>query len=239
LDSSRPAIWTSAARLGHARLFPADSGEIGLDFAGPDFIHHVPDGEVLPVKVLWCKHLRRAGIFTMKNTVLLVPPGISVNVVIVKMPPLEIAHLDRLKEFEGREAPPTDWFVLTQDRIQKFAEATEDRQWIHLDSERAARESSYGSTIAHGFLTLSLLSYFSQQAIRVREGAGMRINYGLNRVRFPSPVKAGSAMRARVILLTVTESPQFVDAVFSVAIETQGVDKPCCVAEWLVRYYRA
>ena len=155
------------------------------------------------------------------------------------MPPFEINHLNSSKEFEGRELPPTDWLVLTEDRIQNFADATEDRQWIHVDPQRAARESPYNGTIAHGFLTLSLLSYFSAQAIRVREGVGIRINYGLNRVRFPSPVRAGSAIRARVTLLSVKESAAFVDITFSVTIEIQGADKPCCIAEWLVRYYRA
>jgi acyl dehydratase len=155
------------------------------------------------------------------------------------MPPLEIDHLCSLKEFEGRELPPTDWVVLTQDRIQNFADATEDRQWIHVDPERAARESPYGGTIAHGFLTLSLLSHFCGQAIRVREGVGIRVNYGLNRVRFPSAVRAGSAIRARVTLLSVKESTEFADIVFSVTIESQSTDKPCCIAEWLVRYYRA
>ena len=154
------------------------------------------------------------------------------------MPPFEIEDLSALKEFEGRELPPTDWFVLTQDRIQKFAEATEDRQWIHVDPERAARESPYGGAIAHGFLTLSLLSYFAAQAVRVRKGAGMRINYGLNRVRFPSAVGAGSAIRAHMTLVSVKESPQFVDVVFSMTIEAQDAKKPCCIAEWLVRYYR-
>jgi acyl dehydratase len=158
----------------------------------------------------------------------------------IAMPPFEINHLNSLKEFEGRELPPTDWFVLTQDRIQKFADATEDRQWIHVDPERAARESPYGGSIGHGFLTLSLVSYFAGQAIRVREGVGVRVNYGLNRVRFPSAVRASSAIRARVTLLSVKESAaEFVDIIFSVTIETQGADKPCCVAEWLVRYYRA
>jgi acyl dehydratase len=158
----------------------------------------------------------------------------------IAMPPFEINHLNSLKEFEGRELPPTDWFVLTQDRIQKFADATEDRQWIHVDPERAARESPYGGSIGHGFLTLSLVSYFAGQAIRVREGVGVRVNYGLNRVRFPSAVRAGSATRARVTLLSVKESAaEFVDITFSVTIESQGADKPCCVAEWLVRYYRA
>ena len=104
------------------------------------------------------------------------------------MPPFEINHLSLLKEFEGRELPATEWLILTQDRIQKFADATEDRQWIHVDPERAARESPYGGAIAHGFLTLSLVSYFAGQAIRVREGVGIRVNYGLNRVRFPSAV---------------------------------------------------
>jgi len=155
------------------------------------------------------------------------------------MPPFEINHLSSVKEFEGRELPPTDWLVLTQDRIQTFADATEDRQWIHVDPERAAPESPYGGTIAHGFLTLSLLSYFSGQAIRIREGVGIRLNYGLNRVRFPAAVRAGSAIRARVTLLSVKESAAFVDIIFSVRIETQGADKPACVAEWLVRYYRA
>jgi acyl dehydratase len=157
----------------------------------------------------------------------------------IAMPPFEVNQLSSLKEFEGRELPPTDWLVLTQDRIQKFADATEDRQWIHVDPERAARESPHGGSIAHGFLTLSLVSYFSGQAIRVREGVGIRINYGLNRVRFPSPVRAGSVIRARVTLLSVEESAAFVDLTFSVTIESQGADKPCCVAEWLVRYYRA
>jgi acyl dehydratase len=157
----------------------------------------------------------------------------------ILMPPFEINHLSSLKDFDGRELAPTEWLVLTQDRIQKFADATEDRQWIHVDPERAARESPYGDAIAHGFLTLSLLSYFAGHAIRIREGVGIRVNYGLNHVRFPSAVRAGSAIRARVTLLSVKESAAFVDVSFSVTIETQGADKPCCVAEWLVRYYRA
>jgi acyl dehydratase len=157
----------------------------------------------------------------------------------IAMSTFEIDHLSSLKEFEGRELPPTDWLVLTHDRIQKFADATEDRQWIHVEPERAARESPYGSTIAHGFLTLSLPSHSSGNAIRVRDGVGIRVNYGLNRLRFPSPVRAGSAIRARVTLLSVKESAEFVDIIFSMTIESQSIDKPCCVAEWLLRYYRA
>jgi acyl dehydratase len=153
------------------------------------------------------------------------------------MPPFEIEHLNFLKQCEGREFPATDWFVVTQDRIQKFADATEDRQWLHLDPERAQRQSPFGSSIAHGFLTLSLLSYFVRQAIQIRAGVAISINYGLNKVRFPSAVHAGSQIRARVTLVSVKESPEFVDATFLIHVESQSSDKPCCVAEWLVRYY--
>jgi acyl dehydratase len=153
------------------------------------------------------------------------------------MPPFEIEHLNFLKQCEGREFPATDWFLVTQDRIQKFADATEDRQWIHLDPERAQRQSPFGGSIAHGFLTLSLLSYFVRQAIQIRAGVAMSINYGLNKVRFPSAVHAGSQIRARVTVVSVKESPEFVDAAFLIRVESQSSDKPCCVAEWLVRYY--
>jgi|SRR5580704_15359603 acyl dehydratase len=153
------------------------------------------------------------------------------------MPPFEIENLNSFKQCEGHEFLATDWFVVTQDRIQKFADATEDRQWIHLDPERAQRESPFGASIAHGFLTLSLLSYFLKQAILIRSGVAMTVNYGLNRVRFPSAVRAGSQVRARVTLLSAKESPEFVDAAFLIHVESQSSHKPCCVAEWLVRYY--
>ena len=138
--------------------------------------------------------------------------------------------------------PATDWLVVAQDRIQKFAEATEDHQWIHLDPDRARRESPFGGAIAHGFLTLSLLSYWLKQAIRIRSGVAMAVNYGLNKVRFPSPVHADSRVRARVTLLGTKESLEFVDATFLIHVESRSVEsqtsgKPCCVAEWLVRYY--
>ena len=138
--------------------------------------------------------------------------------------------------------PATDWLVVTQDRIQKFADATEDHQWIHLDPDRARRESPFGGAIAHGFLTLSLLSYWLKQAIHIRSGVAMAVNYGLNKVRFPSPVRADSRVRARVTLLGTKESLEFVDATFLIHVESRSVEsqasgKPCCVAEWLVRYY--
>lgn len=158
------------------------------------------------------------------------------------MPAFEIENLKSLKQYEGRKFPATDWFLISEDRIQKFAEATEDFQWIHVDVERARRESPFGGAIAHGFLTLSLLSYLIKQAIEIRAGIAMGVNYGLNKVRFPAAVRAGSKVRAYVTLLSANESVEFVDVVFLIRIESQGVDgqpssKPCCVAEWLVRYY--
>jgi len=154
------------------------------------------------------------------------------------MPPFEIENLDSLKACEGREFPATDWFVVTQDRIQKFADATEDRQWIHVDPERAQRESPFGGPLAHGFLTLSLLPHFLKQALHIRSGVAMTVNYGLNRVRFPAALRAGSPVRARVTLLSAEPSPEFVDAAFLIYVESQSSAKPCCVAECLLRYYR-
>ncbi len=154
------------------------------------------------------------------------------------MPPFEIENPSCLKQFEGREFPATRWFVVTQDRIQRFADATEDRQWIHLDPERAQRESPFGGSIAHGFLTLSLLSYFLKEAIHIGSGVRMTVNYGLNKVRFPSAVGAGSKIRARVTLISAKESSEFVDATYLIRVEGESAEKPRCVAEWLVRYYR-
>src|SRR5580700_2235326 len=107
----------------------------------------------------------------------------------------------------GREIGVTEWFRVTQERIEQFAEATEDRQWIHVDRARATNESPYGTTIAHGFLTLSLISHFMREAIRIESGVRLAVNYGLNRVRFPSAVRADSRIRARVALLTLKELP--------------------------------
>jgi acyl dehydratase len=153
------------------------------------------------------------------------------------MPPLVIESLAALNDFVGREICVTDWFEITQGRILRFAEATEDRQWIHLDPLRAQRESSYGTTIAHGFLTLSLLSHLSEQALQIQNGVGMIVNYGLNRVRFPSPVLAGSNIRARFTLQSLKDLGDAREATFSVVVEVQHQSKPCCVAEWIIRYY--
>jgi acyl dehydratase len=152
------------------------------------------------------------------------------------MPPLVLETPQALKDFAGREIGTSDWFVVAQDRIHRFAEATEDRQWIHVDRQRAASQSPYGTTIAHGFLTLSLAGSLVSQVLRVR-GARMSINYGVNRVRFPAPVPADSRIRARVTVQSVEEFADCIAAVILVSMEGENSKKPCCVAEWLVRYY--
>jgi acyl dehydratase len=151
--------------------------------------------------------------------------------------PLVLKTPQSLKEFVGTEIGVTEWFRLTQERIDEFALATEDRQWIHLDRARASKESPYGGTIAHGFLTLSLLSRFVHEVMRIDSGVRLAVNYGLNRVRFPAAVPAESRIRARVGLLALKENTDSVEAIYNVAVEIEGAEKPGCVAEWIVRYY--
>ncbi len=153
-----------------------------------------------------------------------------------KVNPLRISLPD-LKAHIGQELAVSDWFPITQDRVQQFADATGDLQWIHLDEARAANESPYGGTIAHGFLTLSLLSQFMKQALDI-QGLRMAINYGLNRVRFPAAVKVGASIRTRFTLLSVKDLDAGVEVVYYATLQANdGGEKPCCVAEWVVRYY--
>lgn len=151
--------------------------------------------------------------------------------------PLVLKDPLALKEFVGREIGVTDWFPVTQERIEQFAHATEDRQWIHLDQARAGRESPYGGTIAHGFLTLSLIAHFVHEVMRIESNLRLAVNYGLNRVRFPAAVPAESRIRGRVELMAFKENADSVEAIYSVAVEIEGAEKPGCVAEWIVRYY--
>ena len=151
---------------------------------------------------------------------------------------IEIPHPATLNTMLGEEIAVGDWFEITQDRIDRFAEATEDRQWIHVDAARAAAESPFRATIAHGFLTLSLVSVLLRRAIAVR-GLRMAINYGLNRVRFVTPVPVGSRIRARFRPMAVEETGGAVQVVWSVTVEREGSDKPCCIVDWVVRYYAA
>jgi acyl dehydratase len=155
------------------------------------------------------------------------------------MPKRILDSPDDLKNLVGQEITVTHWFNVTQERIQQFADATLDHQWIHVDVERARRESPFKAPIAHGFLTLSLLPQFMHEALEIKQGIRLGVNYGLNRVRFVSPVPAGSNIRARVALQSLKDvPPSGMEAVFNATIEVEGSDKPCCVAEWVVRYYQ-
>lgn len=137
----------------------------------------------------------------------------------------------------GCEVAVSDWFAVGQERIDAFAEATEDRQWIHVDPERCARESPFRTPVAHGFLTLSLLPAMLESAL-VIEGMRMGLNYGLNRVRFPSPLPAGSRVRGRWKLAALEQIEGGVQLTWSVTIEPEGEGaKPVCVAEFLVRAF--
>jgi acyl dehydratase len=141
-----------------------------------------------------------------------------------------------IKDRVGQEIAVSDWLPVTQERIELFAEATGDRQWIHVDQARAAAESPFKTTIAHGFLTLSLLSPLIRESIRFT-GLRMAINYGANRVRFVSPVPSGARIRARIMPSAVEEVAGGFQVAWQVTIEREHGDKPACVAEWLVRYY--
>src|SRR5438270_12961306 len=143
-----------------------------------------------------------------------------------------------LKDLVGQEIAVTDWFNITQERIQQFADATLDHQWIHVDVERARRQSPFKAPIAHGFLTLSLLPPFIHQALEIKQAVRLGVNYGLNRVRFVSPVRAGSNIRARIVLQSLKDVKDGMEAIFNATVEVDGGEKPCCVAEWVVRYYR-
>jgi len=136
----------------------------------------------------------------------------------------------------GEEIAVSDWLEVTQDRINQFADATGDHQWIHVDPVRAAAELPSKSTIAHGFLTLSLLSTLIRDSIHFT-GLRMAINYGLNRVRFVSPVPSGSRVRALITLQSVDTVSGGFQVTWQVTVEREGGDKPASVAEWIVRYY--
>jgi acyl dehydratase len=148
----------------------------------------------------------------------------------------EIASLAQLKNLIGEEVAVSDWVGITQERVQMFADATGDHQWIHLDAERSRRESPYGCTVAHGFLTLSLLPMLTHSALRLAD-VRMGVNYGLNKVRFPAPVPVGSRVRGRFILLSVENILDGAQLTWQVSVEREGADKPVCVAEWISRRY--
>ncbi|MFZ6720962.1 MaoC family dehydratase [Undibacterium sp. Ji49W] len=148
----------------------------------------------------------------------------------------EFSSIDELKNLIGQEVAQSDWVEITQERVNTFADATGDHQWIHLDVERAKRESPFGGPIAHGFLTLSLLPMLVANAIHLSY-VKMGVNYGLNKVRFPSPVPVGSRLRARMKLLQIEDIKDGAQLSWEVTIEREGQDKPVCVAESISRCY--
>ncbi len=151
----------------------------------------------------------------------------------------------RMKTFEtladlaacvGQEVAVSDWLTITQEQVNRFAEATGDHQWIHVDVERA-KQGPFGGPIVHGFLTLSLLPRFFESTFEVRS-ARMGVNYGLNKVRFTAPVPVGSRLRARMTLLAAEPvAGDGMQMTWQVQIEREGADKPVCVAESLARHY--
>ncbi|CCF99029.1 MaoC family dehydratase [Ralstonia solanacearum] len=158
-----------------------------------------------------------------------------------------IESLDALRELVGQEVAVSDWMEITQQQVNQFAEATGDRQWIHVDVERARRESPFGAPVAHGFLTLSLLPALMHNALDMPD-VKMGVNYGLNKVRFMAPVPVGSRLRARVSLLGMEvlpplqsspDAPALTGAqmTWNVMIEREGQERPVCVAESISRRY--
>jgi acyl dehydratase len=148
----------------------------------------------------------------------------------------EISGLDELNSLVGTEVAVSDWIEVSQARIDTFADATLDHQWIHVDPERCARESPFGRPVAHGFLTLSLLPAMFENAVRMLD-VRMVLNYGLNKVRFPAPVPVDSRLRARLTLDGVEPIEGGAQLVWSVVVECEGMTKPVCVAEFLMRRY--
>lgn len=149
----------------------------------------------------------------------------------------ERVPLEKFKQLVGQDNGTTDWILIDQDRINQFADVTEDHQWIHIDTEKA-EQGPFGKTIAHGFLTLSLLSMFGYSCKYAIEGAKMTVNYGLNKARFINPVPVGSRVRSKIVITAVEEKkPGRVLVTNTHTIEIEGQDKPACVAEVLGMYF--
>jgi acyl dehydratase len=146
----------------------------------------------------------------------------------------KFSGLEELVAAEGSQLGPTDWLEITQERVNLFADATDDHQWIHVDPERAAN-GPFGGTIAHGLLTLSLLPHFTPQMYTI-DNIAMAINYGYNKVRFITPVKVGSKVRARAEIAKVDQLDGAVQATLRTTVEIEGSDKPAAVAESIARF---
>lgn len=153
------------------------------------------------------------------------------------MPVREIETIDELKKLEGEDVAVSDWYQVTQKQIDTFADATEDHQWIHIDVERCKKESPFGGPIAHGYLTLSLFPHLNSNAVRLKQKFKMGVNYGLNKLRFMSPVPAGAKIRNRLKLNSVEPVKGGYQVNWNITVEIEGNEKPACVAEAIYRYY--
>ena len=148
----------------------------------------------------------------------------------------ELVSVEKMKQMIGQDNGTSDWVLIDQERINRFADATDDHQWIHVDVEQA-KNGPFGSTIAHGFLTLSLIPLFSSSGKYLPEGMKMAVNYGLNKVRFIDPVLVGSRVRSRMVISAVEEKePGRLLITTTHTIEIEGQDKPACVAESLALF---
>lgn len=153
------------------------------------------------------------------------------------MSALKVNGIEELKGLAGKDLGASSWFEVSQQRIQAFADATGDQQWIHVDEERCAKESPFGKTIAHGYLTLSVFPELFGELLEV-SGVRMALNYGLNRLRFPAPVPSGSRIRAKARVAAVEElAGNGVQLTVEAAVEVEGSEKPSLIAELLYRYY--
>ena len=152
------------------------------------------------------------------------------------MPRIALHSPEQLGQWVGKEIATSDWLTVGQDRIDRFADATGDHQWIHVDPARAKAESPFGTTIAHGYLTLSLIPHLMMETLDLG-GGRMSINYGLNRVRFATPVRAGARIRARFTLAALEDIPGGVQLTWHALVEIEGSHKPACVAEMIARRY--
>lgn len=150
----------------------------------------------------------------------------------------EFASIEELRGCVGQEVAVGEWMEVAQERIDRFAEATGDHQWIHVDRERAARESPFGGTVAHGYLTLSLLPAMMQASIALTVPLRMTVNYGLNRLRYPAPVRAGARVRNRSALVSLEEHAMGWQAVWRQIVEIEGETKPALVADAVMLYVR-
>ncbi len=153
------------------------------------------------------------------------------------MPGRVIAGTDELKKLVGQEAGVSEWIEVTQDMINRFADLTHDHQWIHVDAERSRRESPFQATIAHGFLTMSLMSGMVHEAVDVQGDYALRVNYGFNRLRFPAPVPAGARVRGRITVNAVRDVEGGTEVAWGIVVEIDGREKPAVAAEWLTRMY--